>query len=137
MTRDVGDLRDIALDVTVPEQDHGLLRPEVMDAAAQAAQGAHQVVLAMHHPPVPIGHEVADAMLLMNAEALKELVVQLPHASLILTGHVHTALASQFAGVPLAGAPSAGPALRPDSAMRPITSSGSIPGIAVHEIDAT
>ncbi|MQA60307.1 MAG: hypothetical protein GEU86_02190 [Actinophytocola sp.] len=51
MTRDVGDLRVIALNLTVSEQDHGLLKPEITDVVIQAAQGSRQVVLAMHHPP--------------------------------------------------------------------------------------
>ncbi|WP_162606199.1 metallophosphoesterase [Jiangella asiatica] len=134
MSLDVDDVRVVALDVTVPGEDHGHLRPEVTDAAFRAAEDAENVVLALHHPPVPLGHEYADSIGLSNPTALGDLVIALPRTRLVVTGHVHTALATTFAGRPVVGAPSLAAALRPDPAARPLTDAGSAPGVALHEL---
>ncbi|MGW1343765.1 metallophosphoesterase family protein [Kribbella sp. NPDC002412] len=104
---DVGPVRVIGLDVIVPGEDHGFLRPETADLVVAAAAGAERVVLAFHQPPVPIGHAYADTMPLTNPDALVELTRRVPPVVAILCGHVHTAVASSLDGIPVLGAPRA------------------------------
>ncbi|GLY71183.1 metallophosphoesterase family protein [Amycolatopsis taiwanensis] len=132
---EVGPLRVIGLDVTVPGEDHGFLDEDTARLVAARARGAHQVALALHQPPVRTGHAVADAMLLTNPEALIDLVRRIPPVVAILCGHVHTALASSLAGTPVLGAPGIASTLTLDPDRRPITMPDCPPGLALHHID--
>lgn len=100
---DVGDLRVVGMDVTVPGENHGELRAEEAERVASLATG--RTVLAFHQPPVPIGHAYVDSMRLLNPEALAELVARIGTVTAILCGHVHTPVVSRFAGVPVLAAP--------------------------------
>ncbi|WP_020500376.1 metallophosphoesterase [Sciscionella marina] len=130
---DVGPVRVIGLDVTVPGADHGLLDEETVRSAEAAAAGAGHVVLALHQPPVPIGHAYVDAIMLRNPEALTALVQRIPGVRAILSGHVHTPLAASLSGVPVRGAPGIVSALTlaPDP---PEMRGDCPPGMALHHI---
>jgi hypothetical protein len=119
----------------VPGEDHGFLRPEIADLAVAAAEGAERVVLAFHQPPVGIGHSYADTMPLTNPEALVGLTHRLPPVVAILCGHVHTAVASSLAGIPVLGAPGIASSLAIDPDRRPRVLEGAAPGLALHRID--
>lgn len=132
---DVGDLRILGLDVTVAGQDHGELRDEVAEQAVSLAADAGRSVLAFHQPPVRIGHSYVDPMRLLDAEPLARLVARIGNVEAILCGHVHTAAASSFAGVPLLIAPGIVSALRPDPDGEPLVSRTSPPGMALHSFE--
>jgi 3',5'-cyclic AMP phosphodiesterase CpdA len=134
-TLDVGPVRVIGLDVTVPGEDHGFLGPDTARLVMAKAAGADQVVLALHQPPVRTGHAYADTMLLTNPEALTDLARRLPRVLAILCGHVHTALASSLDGIPVLCAPGIASTLRLDPDHRPLASRDSPPGMALHRID--
>lgn len=132
---DVGDLRVVGLDVTVEGEDHGELRDEVAERAVSLAAGASSTVLAFHQPPVRIGHSYVDPMRLLNAGALAALVERIGTVTAILCGHVHTASASSFAGVPVLIAPGIVSALGADPGHRPLASQDHAPGLALHSIE--
>lgn len=132
---DVGPVRVVGLDVTVPGEDHGFLDESTARLAEARASGADRVVLALHQPPVRIGHSVADTMLLTNPEALIELVRRTAPVIAILCGHVHTPLAATLAGTPVLGAPGIASTLALDPDRRPIATRDNAPGFALHRID--
>ncbi|SDE25855.1 metallophosphoesterase [Glycomyces harbinensis] len=132
---DVGRLRVIGIDVTVPGSDHGELRPDAAEAAAALAEGATATVLAFHQPPAPIGHAYIDSMPLVNPDALAGLVARIGTVAAILCGHAHTAAAATFAGVPLLLAPGIVSALGADPDRTPLTDREHPPGLALHRFD--
>jgi 3',5'-cyclic AMP phosphodiesterase CpdA len=132
---DVGPVRVIGLDVTVPGENHGFLRDDTAQEALARADGARHVVLALHQPPIRTGHAVIDTMLLTNQDALAGLVRGMPHVVAILCGHIHTPLASSLHGTPVLCAPGVASTLVLDPDLRPITSSESLPGMALHRIE--
>lgn len=131
---DAGDLRVVGLDVTVAGEDHGELRDEIAEQAVSLATTRH-TVLALHQPPVRIGHGYVDPMRLLNAEVLAALVERIGTVRAILCGHVHTASASSFAGVPVLIAPGIVSALRLDPDSRPMTDLAHAPGMALHHFE--
>jgi Icc protein len=132
---DVGPVRVVGLDVTVPDENHGFLREDIADEALARADGARHVVLALHQPPIRTGHAVIDTMLLTNSDALAELVRRMPRVVAILCGHIHTPLASSLHGTPVLCAPGVASTLVLDPDRRPIASSDSLPGMALHRIE--
>ncbi|WP_432476440.1 phosphodiesterase [Nocardioides sp. GXQ0305] len=100
---DVGGLRVLALDTSVPGYHHGSLTPDQLAWLADhlADPAEHGTVLAMHHPPIPVP--------MLPAAEIIELLDQQPLAGIvagsdvraILGGHFHYTSWSTFAGVPV------------------------------------
>jgi 3',5'-cyclic AMP phosphodiesterase CpdA len=135
---DVSGLRLIGLDSHIDHDDTGELAPAALDYAHEQITTADRpVVLAMHHPPVPVGHHVMDQFGLRNGQALTDLVRRHDNVIGIFTGHVHTALATTYAGVPLLGAPGIVSTMRLGSKTDPIADGDAMPGLAVHTITGT
>ncbi|WP_055046250.1 metallophosphoesterase family protein [Devosia sp. A16] len=133
---EVSGLRIVGLDTARDGRDEGLLDDATLAYARQAigsAPGA--VLLALHHPPVDIGHPIIDATKLSNPEALAGLLASSPAVIGVLTGHVHTPHVTQFAGVPLIGAPGIVSTLRINEQERLSADGAAPPGFAVHVID--
>lgn len=134
----VDGLRLIGLDSHIDHDDTGELAPAALDYAREQIMTADRpVVLAMHHPPVPVGHHVMDQFGLSNGAALTELVRTHDKVIGIFTGHVHTALATTYAGVPLLGAPGIVSTMRLGSKTDPIADGDAMPGLALHTITGT
>jgi len=126
----------IGLDSHLDGQDEGVLGADALGYARdQLAEGDEPVVLAMHHPPVPVGQSKMDRFGLQNPADLAALVEGSARVVGIFTGHVHTALATTFAGVPLAGAPGIVSTMRLGSRTDPIADPDATPGLAVHTLD--
>ena len=87
-----------------------------------------------------IGHPVFDTLRLDNAGALEAVVRRHPRVTAILFGHTHSAIATQFAGVPAFGAPGVH-----SSGQRPwdaregasLIDPSAPPAYAVHRLDAS
>lgn len=97
------------LDSSIPGKPEGLLDDETYAFLTDllAATPADDVVLiAMHHPPVPVQSTVVDPIRLTNPERLAEIVAGDDRILAVLTGHVHAGLMTSFAGKPLIVAPS-------------------------------
>jgi len=132
---DIAGLRLIALDSLVEGVPEGRLAAESLEFAAWALDGSPgPAVIALHHPPVAVGHEVIDRLGLREPEGLAELGRH-PRLAAILTGHVHTSLAARFAGAPLLGAGGVASTMRLGSKTDPVADEGAVPAFAVHVFD--
>jgi len=100
---DLGGLRIVALDTTVPGYHHGELSDEQLDWLREvlSTPAEHGTVLAMHHPPIPVPTlEPAAIIELMDQHRLAA-VVEGSDVRQILGGHFHYTSYSTFAGVPV------------------------------------
>ncbi len=76
--------------------------------AAAVADGA-PLLLAVHHPPAPIGDPMLDAISLWDGPALLELVATAPVVRALVFGHIHQYWRGSLPGLPgrlLLGCPS-------------------------------
>lgn len=106
--RDVAGARFVLLDSSVPGENHGRFSQESLDwlrttLATPPADGP--LFVALHHPPVEVGHPVLDGWMLREADGLAEVLRGAPAVTALLAGHVHGAVVSSFAGLPLLVAP--------------------------------
>ena len=105
---ELGPLSLIALDTQLPGEDGGALCAERLawlDSALHLKR-ERQTLIAMHHPPAPIGVDWLDRSNCANAEAFAAVVSRHPQVERILCGHVHRAAQIRFAGTMVATAPS-------------------------------
>lgn len=96
---DLGPLRLLALDSTIPGRVEGILCPARLDwIAARLAEDDRPTLVALHHPPFPTGIGFMDAIGCANGDRLEALLRH--HGAIVgvLTGHVHRAIAQSFAG---------------------------------------
>ena len=99
-TADVGPLRLVMLDSTVPGQDGGTICPERMawlDARLDAAKDKPTFVC-VHHPPFATGMRVLDAIGLENAGAFGAVIARHPQVERVLSGHVHFTAQRRYHG---------------------------------------
>lgn len=99
---DLGGLRIITLDSSVPGYHHGEVTPAQLDWLAEelsvtAPQGT---ILAMHHPPLPSVLDLAVAVELRDQAGLRE-VLEGSDVRSILAGHLHYSSTGTFAGIPV------------------------------------
>ncbi|MDA0563469.1 metallophosphoesterase [Streptomonospora sp. S1-112] len=99
----------VLVDSTLPGEGGGRLAPVTLAwlEAVLAEQAEGPVVLALHHPPVPLHMPAVDGIGLANAADLAALVERHPRVAALLCGHAHTPAATMFAGRPLLAAPAA------------------------------
>lgn len=106
---EVGGLRLVCLDTTVPGKPHGELcadRLDWLDAQLCAAPQAPTIV-AMHHPPFATGIEHMDNMgLRVGAEELSAILRLHPQVERLACGHLHRAIQMRFGGTLAQTAPS-------------------------------
>lgn len=100
--RDLGGLRLIALDTTVPGWHHGDLDAQQLDwLADQLARPAeHGTILAMHHPPLPSHVPLFDILELRDQQRLAR-ILRGSDVRAILAGHLHYSTSGTFAGIPV------------------------------------
>jgi 3',5'-cyclic AMP phosphodiesterase CpdA len=63
-------------------------------------------ILVVHHQAVPVGVNVLDQIMLMNAEDLWQVVHEVDNVCAVLCGHVHRPFAGQRDGIPVLTTPS-------------------------------
>jgi 3',5'-cyclic-AMP phosphodiesterase len=132
----VGDLTVLGLDSLIEDSDAGALDAETLVFAERHIDNAPgPVVLAFHHPPVAVGHTVMDQYALVTTGDLTSLIGRSESVIACFTGHVHTALATTFAGRPLIGAPGIISTMRLGSKTDPIADPDASPGFALHTVD--
>lgn len=100
---DVGELRIIGLDTTIPRQVPGLFDPEreawLRSALADARTSGRPTLLAMHHPPFASGISWMDDTMLARADAFESLIRDNPQVTRILCGHLHRPVTAVVGGV--------------------------------------
>ncbi|HQZ14049.1 MAG TPA: metallophosphoesterase family protein [Devosia sp.] len=106
VSRTVGEVRLVGLDVTVPGAMHGDAAP-VLDWLREELTAGEPVLLFMHQHPFRTGFANVDKAPCQNAEALADVILAAPARVLLLsTGHGHRTVFTQFAGVPAMMCPS-------------------------------
>jgi 3',5'-cyclic AMP phosphodiesterase CpdA len=137
---DLGPLRLIALDSTIPGANPGALdegRLEWLDAELGRAP-EQPTVIAMHHPPFLTAMPDFDAIGLAAAgrEGLAELLGRHPQVLRIIAGHVHRTIVAELAGRAAVTVPST--YLQGELRFTPddLAMVNDPPGFAVHALDA-
>jgi 3',5'-cyclic AMP phosphodiesterase CpdA len=99
---DVGGLRIISLDTSLPGYHHGALSDEQRAWLEQelANPAPHGTVLAMHHPPL-VAHSPLVRLIELENMQLLEPIVRGSDVRAILAGHLHYSSFGNFAGVPV------------------------------------
>ncbi|MFD4937320.1 metallophosphoesterase [Streptomyces virginiae] len=95
-------------DSSVPGEDHGFLEESTLawlDGVLTDTPQAIPVLVAFHHPPVPLHTPYVDEIRQFGEERLAALAERHPHLTAFLCGHAHTAAATTFAGRPVLVAP--------------------------------
>ncbi len=99
---DIGGLRIVSLDSTVPGYHHGELTDEQLDwlASVLAVPAAHGTLLALHHPPIPSPVDIMAILELQEQSRLADVLVG-TDVRAILGGHLHYSTSGTFAGIPV------------------------------------
>jgi Icc protein len=137
---DVGELRLVVCDTTLPGRMEGSLDRERRDwlAAQLDAADGRPVVVAMHHPPLLTGITVLDEIGLPAADraALGELLARSPHVRRVVAGHVHRAAFGVLGGCGVVTAPSTNLQARLEIGAQAFDFAPEPPGFLVHvELD--
>jgi 3',5'-cyclic-AMP phosphodiesterase len=134
---DLGPLRLVVLDSTIPGEDGGSLddgRLEWLDETLAA--GRDTTIVAMHHPPFLMGIPPWDAIALRPAdrEKLGDILARHEHVERVLVGHVHRAISTQLGGRPVMSVPSTYIQGLLDFGATELALSDDPPGFAVHAL---
>jgi Icc protein len=98
----------ILLNSMMPGQVYGELAVEALVWLDQqlAHLPKHPTLIALHHPPCPIGSHWMDRINLRNSSALFEVLDRYEQVKLVLFGHIHQEFDSTRRGVRYLGCPS-------------------------------
>lgn len=107
---DIGDVRLVALDSSVPRAPHGALSHEQLSFLDHelTIAAARPAVIAVHHPPMTMGNRSMDKFRLRESTDLADVVARHPNVLRIICGHCHRAIFGSFAGTMVAVAPAVG-----------------------------
>ena len=114
----VGGLRVLALDTQHTGHDDGKYCDTRLAWLAGQLEAAPDVptLLAMHHPPIPVGLPNLDVLAVRPDHALRlgELLARHPQVLRVACGHVHRGAVASLAGIPVFACPSVFLPARPD-----------------------
>lgn len=132
----VGPMRLVALDSTRAGEARGELdrdRLRWLDGALEADRTT-PTLIAMHHPPIATGLPAMDAIAISDDERaeLAAVLARHPQVQMIAAGHVHRAVVSTIATVPVLAVPSSDVQLAFDLAATEIAFTREPPCFAVH-----
>jgi 3',5'-cyclic AMP phosphodiesterase CpdA len=98
----VGGLRMISLDTSVPGYHHGAIADAQLEwlVGELATPADHGTVVAMHHPPLDAHNPLVRLIGLEQRSRLAEVIAG-TDVRTILAGHLHYSSFGQFAGVPV------------------------------------
>jgi len=107
---DLGPLRLVVLDTTIPGEDSGALGPDQLDwlDAELSDAPAAMTLIAMHHPPLVTGMALWDAIGLASADrdGLRAVIERHPQVRSLVGGHFHRTIAGELAGRTVLAVPS-------------------------------
>lgn len=108
-TADIGTLRLIALDSSVPGKPYGHLGDTQLSWLDETlAEDDRPTLVAVHHPPAQTGIAHMDRIGLTDSDAFAEVLRKHSHVERLLCGHVHRPIIASFAGTVMTLAPSVG-----------------------------
>jgi 3',5'-cyclic AMP phosphodiesterase CpdA len=135
---DLGPLRLVVLDTTIPGEDAGALDAERLGwlDAALAQEPDALTVIAMHHPPLVSGVPAFDRIALARPDqrALGEVVARHPQVERFVAGHVHRVMAAQLAGRAVLTVPSTYVQTQLDFSLEEIELADEPAGFGVHAV---
>lgn len=92
----------IALDTNVPNSPAGHIPAEQLHWLDRTlAASDRPAVVALHHPPIPIGIRFLDDMGLDNGDELRAVLEKHDTVGRVLAGHIHRTIIGGFAGATL------------------------------------
>ncbi|WP_088345110.1 MULTISPECIES: phosphodiesterase [Rhodomicrobium] len=105
---DLGPLRLIMLDATVPGAPHGAVLPVHLAwlEGVLASAPDRPALLALHHPPFLTGIRHMDVQNCQGASELEALLMRWPNVLAVVCGHVHRSVHTSLAGRGASIAPS-------------------------------
>lgn len=100
---EIGGLRVVSLDTSVPGYHHGEVSAEQLAWLADVlgTPAPYGTVLALHHPPIPVPTLRAAELIELADQHELEAVVRGSDVRLVIGGHLHVTSWSTFAGVPV------------------------------------
>lgn len=120
-------------DSLVPGHGHGALSDGALEMIGGLVDEPGPVVVALHHPPMPVGHPTMDPIALRDPSALGAVLGRRTARTLVLCGHLHMPIVTTFAGHPLVVAPGVASTLRsPEEPGDGPVRAPSEPGLALH-----
>ena len=135
-TADLGALRLVVLDSTIPGADAGVLGPDRLAWLDRvlAADRNTPTVLAMHHPPLATHVPALDAVGLADPDraGLAGVVGGHANVALIVGGHFHRAISGELAGHRVLVAPSTYAGFALELASDGVEPMATPPGYVVH-----
>jgi 3',5'-cyclic AMP phosphodiesterase CpdA len=135
---DLGPLRLVLLDTTIPGEDPGALdRDQLAWLDAELAVAPQQpTLIAMHHPPLLTGVPAWDEIGLADASRLSlgEVIDRHRQVRRIVAGHVHRTITGQLAGRPVLTVPSTYVQGRLSFGSRELELGADPAGFAVHAV---
>jgi 3',5'-cyclic AMP phosphodiesterase CpdA len=133
---DLGPLRVVVLDSTIPGEDRGGFDPEQLEwlDATLGGSPVQPTILAMHQPPLTTGMPDWDAVNQPASErrALAAVIERHPQVAAIVGGRLHRIAASTLAGRPVLAAPSTFVQARPAYGSEKTKLKGLTRGFVVH-----
>lgn len=135
---DLGPLRLVVLDTTVPGEDGGRLDAERLGWLDSELASVRDVptLLAMHHPPLSTGMPAWDDIGLPVADqrALGDVVERHRHVRRLVGGHFHRTIAAELAGRAVLAVPSTYLQARLDFGAKELALVAEPAGFAVHAL---
>jgi 3',5'-cyclic-AMP phosphodiesterase len=112
----LGGWQVLLLDDHLPGSDAGLIPQDQLDQLAYwLVRHREPALIAVHHPPVPVGSRWLDALGLRNGLTLLKLAALHPQVRAIVCGHIHQELDMTVGGVRVLATPSTGRQFLPHS----------------------
>jgi 3',5'-cyclic-AMP phosphodiesterase len=135
---DLGPLRLVVLDTTIPGEDPGALGPEQLDWLDAELAAAPEVLtmIAMHHPPLLTGIRVWDELGLPSADrqALGDVIERHRQVRRLVAGHFHRTMTGDLTGLPVLTVPSTYAQARLNFTMQELELAAAPAGFAVHAV---
>ncbi|MGC4104747.1 MAG: metallophosphoesterase [Thermomicrobiales bacterium] len=108
----------LPLDSSDCEENDWTLDPEPLAEAAEELETLPDdalVLVALHHPPIAVGHTLMDQMSLRDVTGLEALVRNERRILGVVVGHIHSTVFTTFAGKPLIVGPAVVSGIRLDA----------------------
>jgi 3',5'-cyclic-AMP phosphodiesterase len=104
---DLGAVRVLLLDSSVPGWEAGRVgQAQCAWLDGELAADTRPTIVAVHHPPMAVGHAGLDRMRLVDADALGHVIARHRHVERIVCGHVHRAITARWCDTIVTTAPS-------------------------------
>ena len=129
----VGELRLIACDSTIPGRDDGRVDLDWLAARLEEDRETPTIV-AMHHPPILTGIGGLDVIGLANREALADLLERSPQVRRVIAGHVHRGAFGVVGGCGVVACPSTNLQAKLEIGAEGFTTVREPPAFAVHAL---